>query len=309
MCVVAMLLAVTPIEVPCGGVVEVDLGVMEGGVPHEVDVTLVCAGSSPWSADRVVVSCPACVEVVSYPRALRAGERGRVGIRVKPDLDAGLQRWGAAIAAVDGPPTRIRLGGEVPGLAASPGTVVLDVAAEPSAVVGLSWHGPAPPDAVTATTRSSWLQVSVLREESGRWRLDVRVQADHLPARRSVHEAAIEIHAAAGGGPIVELPVRCIRPGSASTAPIFLGCGRPGSRMERALRVPWGDAVPIAAMPGLRVSSHKRDGDQIVVSLAWTCPRATAGRVDGVLHWQSQDSGRVLASQPLFAFALPEAAP
>lgn len=303
-----MLMAATG-AVSSGGVVDVDVGLVTAGSPRVVEVALAHKGPGPWVADRVVVSCPSCVKVLSHPKRLVPGGQGRVSIRLTARPEPGPQAWGAALIDADGQPTRIRMRGVVAGLAASPRAVVFDAGSPRHMQVRLTWHGPNPPRELSANASAAWLDARAPTADGpATWQSDLAVDADQLGSGGGgVWEASVDLRVDVAAPPVARIPVRCELPSAPVVpgGPVFLGCARPGAMVQRVVRVPIPHVeVSRTTMPGLQAEARSTDGQTTEVRLRWTCPPSTHGRLDGTLTLRDPVTGEAMPARSVFGFAL-----
>ena len=140
----AGVLGATVFEVAPGTDVEVDLGLVMPGAPVIVDAQIHSRHSETWHLPESDVSCPACVDVVEWPRVLRPQERGVVQMVVTPGAEPGAHAWWAAFHGAAAP-LRVSCRGVVPGLSVRPSQVRFGQCAlgvRTDASVEVEWFGP-----------------------------------------------------------------------------------------------------------------------------------------------------------------------
>ncbi len=299
-----------------GDSTEISLGVVSAP-DREIVVTLVNDGCEDWVFDRSIVSCPACLSIVEAPRFVPAGGRQDVRLQIRPRSTPGPQQWGAAFLSRSHPPTRILMGGVVPGLEArlSDG-MASSRAAGRSHDVLVRWHG----EGELASAR--WASVSSGEKHGsfdllsdGLWgaRIGIGHSERSNTPRAIIVTAIVHRQDGAEAAHQIQVPIRLCseRSDVSSVKRLFLGRVRPGEAGEVVVSVPRGARVA-TGLSMRSIALHPRLAStpvgERVMHLQWKCDLDAEGVLRGRVVVRDRAGQELKPAIEVLAFARAEEA-
>jgi hypothetical protein len=293
--------------------VQIDLGLLEAGVPQDVVVPIISQLDYDWAMPSVDVSCPACIEVHASPRVLRAREVAEVVLQVIPTGTPGPHRWGVSLHGGGEPPLRIDVTGVIAGLSVRPNLAAFGICplgTSPEIGVAVVWHGEGRLERVQVASNNDTVS-AIVHTPSSEGDAEFRLTLDGGVRRARYLGGTVQVDATIrkpDGSPHVvraDLPIsgRVVDPAiQLRPASVFLGSIGIDESAEvtvQVLAIPKGEMSLRSDMPGLH--AH-RSGSGSGIHVRYEPPPGTCGVQRGAIRLDVGDPPLERAQIPIMVY-------